>query len=191
MSHKGNKLIAIPDGTTVTIDPNKVIVKGGQGQLEVAYPSKLIKVELVDKNVKVSRADNEKRTKMYHGTVNANINNAIIGVSQGFKKTLKIVGVGYKAQVTGTKLVLAMGFSHPVEFEIPKGLKVACPAPTQIDISGFDKIIVGEFAAKVRAVRKPEPYKGKGIMYENEHIIRKVGKTAESASGGAGGGAKK
>jgi len=182
MSHKGNKLIQIISGTNVDIAPSTVTIKGPMGELKVAYPSRLIKVEKVNDNIKVSRANNEKQTKMYHGTVNANIANAIIGVNKGFKKTLKIVGVGYKAAVSGSKLVLAIGYSHPVEFAIPAGLKVACPAPTQIDISGFDKIVVGEFAAKVRAVRPPEPYKGKGIMYENEHIIRKVGKTAEATA---------
>jgi len=182
MSHKGNKLIPVPQGTTVTIAPNLVTVKGPQGTLTIKYPSNLIKVEQIGSDIKVSRVNDEKQTKMFHGTVNANIHNAVVGVNTGFKKTLKIVGVGYKAAVSGSKLSLAMGFSHPVEFIIPAGLKVVCPTPTQIDISGFDKIVVGEFAAKIREVRKPEPYKGKGIMYENEHIIRKVGKTAESGA---------
>ncbi|MBQ0045539.1 MAG: 50S ribosomal protein L6 [Mycoplasma sp.] len=182
MSHKGNRLINIIAGTQVDIAPSKVTVKGPLGQLVVDYPANLIKVEKVGNDIKVSRVNDEKQTKMYHGTVNANISNAIVGVNSGYKKELKIVGVGYKAAVTNGKLVLQMGFSHPVEFVIPEGLKVACPAPTQIDISGFNKIVVGEFAANVRAVRPPEPYKGKGIMYTNEHIIRKVGKTAEATA---------
>ncbi len=185
MSHKGNRLIPIIDGTQLDITANKVIAKGPMGQLEVSYPGHLIKVEKVGNDIKVSRVNDEKQTKMYHGTVNSNIANAIIGVNKGFKKELKIVGVGYKAAITNGKLVLAMGFSHPVEFIIPQGLKVVCPSAVQIDISGPDKILVGEFAAKVRKVREPEPYKGKGIMYVNEHIIRKVGKTAESTAGGA------
>ena len=182
MSHKGNRLIKIIAGTQVDIASGKVTIKGPQGQLEVTYPANLIKVEKENDNIKVSRVNDEKQTKMYHGTVNANINNAIVGVNQGYKKTLKIVGVGYKAAVTNGKLVLAMGFSHPVEFAIPAGLKVTCPSAVQIDIQGFDKILVGEFAANVRKVREPEPYKGKGIMYDGEHIIRKVGKTAEASS---------
>lgn len=190
MSHKGNKLIDIISGTNIDIAPSVVTVKGPLGQLKVNYPAGLIKVEKIENQIKVSRTNDEKQTKMYHGTVNANINNAIIGVNQGFKKSLKIVGVGYKAAITNGKLVLAMGFSHPVEFVIPEGLKVTCPSAIQIEITGYDKIVVGEFAAKVRAVRPPEPYKGKGIMYLGEHIIRKVGKTAESASGGAGGAKK-
>lgn len=191
MSHKGNKLINIISGTTVDIAPDVVTIKGPLGLLKVAYPKDLIKVEKVEDHIKVSRVNDEKQTKMYHGTVNANINNAIIGVNQGFKKSLKIVGVGYKAAVTNGKLVLAIGYSHPVEFVIPEGLKVLCPSAIQIEISGYDKIVVGEFAAKVRAVRPPEPYKGKGIMYLGEHIIRKVGKTAEAATGGAAAPAKK
>lgn len=191
MSHKGNKLINIISGTTVDIAPSIVKVKGPLGELTINYPANLIKVEKIDNHIKVSRSDNEKQTKMYHGTVNANINNAIIGVNQGYKKTLNIVGVGYKASVSNGKLVLAIGFSHPVEFVIPAGLKVTCPSAIQIEITGYDKIVVGEFAAKVRAVRPPEPYKGKGIMYMGEHIIRKVGKTAESATGGAAAPTKK
>ena len=186
MSHKGNRLIKIIAGTQVDIAPSKVTVKGPMGQLVVDYPAKLIKVEKVGEDIKVSRVNDEKQTKMYHGTVNANINNAIVGVNSGYKKTLKIVGVGYKAAVTNGKLVLQMGFSHPVEFAIPAGLKVTCPSAIQIDIQGFDKIVVGEFAANIRKVRKPEPYKGKGIMYEGEHIIRKVGKTAEATSTSGG-----
>lgn len=182
MSHKGNRLIKVVAGTQVTIAPSKVTIKGPMGQLVVDYPADLIKVEQQGDNIKVSRVNDEKQTKMYHGTVNANISNAIAGVNTGFKKELKIVGVGYKAAVTNGKLVLAMGFSHPVEFAIPEGLKVVCPSAVQIDISGYDKVVVGEFAAKVRAVRPPEPYKGKGIMYTTEHIIRKVGKTAESTA---------
>lgn len=183
MSHKGNKLIPIISGTQVDIAPSVVTVKGPLGQLAINYPAGLIKVEKVEPaSIKVSRANDEKQTKMYHGTVNANISNAIHGVNHAWKKELKIVGVGYKASVSGSKLVLAIGFSHPVEFEIPAGLKVTCAAPTSIEVTGYDKIVVGEFAAKVRAVRPPEPYKGKGIMYTTEHIIRKVGKTAEATA---------
>lgn len=181
MSRKGNKLIPIPQGVTVTINPNDVKVSGASGNLTVAYPGNLIKVEIVDNKVKVSRYNEEKQTRMYHGTINSNIHNAIEGISKGYQKHLKIVGVGYKAAVSGNKLTLAIGFSHPVVFEIPAGLKVTCPTPTEILINGIDKIVVGEFAAKVRITRKPEPYNGKGIMYSDEHIIRKVGKTAEGA----------
>lgn len=191
MSHKGNKLIIVPKEVQFDINSNNVSIKGTLGQICVSYPNDLIKIEKKDNSIKVNRVNDDKQTKMYHGTVNANITNAIIGVSKGFKKTLKIVGVGYKAAVQGNKLILNIGFSHTVDFEIPKELKVTCPSLTQIDVFGFDKILVGEFAAKVRVVRPPEPYKGKGIMYENEHIIRKVGKTAESTSASTAKNAKK
>lgn len=186
MSHKGNKLISIPTNVEVTINQDNVLIKGIQGQLVVSYPHNLIKVEKINNNIKVSRTNEQKQTKMFHGTVNSNIANAITGVSVGYKKTLKIVGVGYKAAVNNGKLVLAIGFSHPVEFIIPSDLKVVCPSPTQIEVSGFNKISVGEFSANVRAIRPPEPYKGKGIMYVDEHIIRKVGKTAEAMTSSSG-----
>ncbi|GHU26458.1 50S ribosomal protein L6 [Bacilli bacterium] len=185
MSRKGNKLISIPAGVTVTIGQNKVNVKSATGTLDVAYPADAIKVENVNNNIKVSQLNSEKKAKVFHGTIQSNINNAIIGLSKGYVKKLKIVGVGYKANTNGGKLNLAIGFSHPVIFEIPTGLRVICPTPTEIMIEGFDKIIVGEFAANVRAIRKPEPYNGKGIMYSDEIIVRKVGKTAEGAGTGA------
>jgi large subunit ribosomal protein L6 len=182
MGHKGNKLIPIPTNVEVVINNNNVLVKGTLGQLVVSYPPQLVKVENNNNYIKVSRLNDQKQAKVFHGTVNANIANAIIGVSTGFKKILKIVGVGYKAAIANGKLVLSIGFSHPVEFAIPTDLKVVCPSLTQIEISGFNKISVGEFSANIRAVRPPEPYKGKGIMYIDEHIIRKEGKTAESAT---------
>ena len=183
MSHKGNKLITLPQEVKIAINKNDVIVNGPLGELKVNYPSQIIKVEQIDNKLKVTRDNNEKHTKMLHGTINANLNNAVIGVKSGYKKILKIVGVGYKAKIEQDNLVLAIGYSHLVTIPIPKILKVVCPSPTQIEISGYDKIVVGEFAAKIRSLKKPEPYKGKGIMYLNEQIIRKVGKTAEVATG--------
>jgi large subunit ribosomal protein L6 len=181
MSRKGNKLLAIPQGVNVTINAGNVQVKGAQGTLNVTYPTDMIKVENVDQKIKVSRLNDEKQARIFHGTINSNINNALIGLSKGYVKKLKIVGVGYKANVSGNKLTLAIGFSHPVVFDIPAGVKTICPTPTEIVIEGYDKIVVGEFAANIRATRKPEPYNGKGIMYSDEIIIRKVGKTAEGA----------
>ncbi|MCF0158599.1 MAG: 50S ribosomal protein L6 [Veillonella sp.] len=180
MSRKGNKILSIPSGVTVTVQPDKVEIKGPKGTLNVKLPN-TIEVKVENNGVKVSRKNDEKQTRQFHGTINSLINNAIIGVSTGYTIKLNIVGVGYKAQVSGNKFKLNIGFSHPVEFEVPAGVKVTCPTPTQVEITGYDKIIVGEFAANIRAVRKPEPYNGKGIMYEGEHIIRKVGKTAEAA----------
>ena len=139
MSHKGNKLIIIPEKVEVSINNNIVNVKGPLGQLQVSYPSEIIKVEKKDNTIKVSRSDEEKHSKMLHGTTNANIANAINGVANGYKKVLKIVGVGYKAALSGSKLSLNIGYSHPIEFIIPKDLKVTCPIPTQITIEGFNK----------------------------------------------------
>lgn len=183
MSHKGNKLIVLPQEVKVTINKDDVVVNGPLGELKINYPSKIIKIDQIDGKLKVTRDNNAKQTKMLHGTINANLNNAVIGVKTGYKKILKIVGVGYKAKIEQEKLVLAIGYSHLIQIPIPKILKVVCPSPTQIEISGYDKAIVGEFAAKIRSLKKPEPYKGKGIMYFDEKIIRKVGKTAEVAAG--------
>lgn len=180
MSRKGNKLIQIPQGVNVNINQNLVSISGPKGKLEVSYPDTIV-VTNENNTIKVSRKNELKQTKMFHGTINSLIHNAIIGVSEGYTKKLHIEGVGYKANVSGSKLTLAIGFSHPVVFDIPSSIQVVCKTPTDIEITGYDKIIVGEFAAKVRATRKPEPYNGKGIMYVGEHIIRKVGKTAEGA----------
>lgn len=178
MSRKGNKLLSIPSEVTVSINNNIVDISGPKGKLSVPYPNTIVVVN-ENNSIKVTRKNEEKQTKMYHGTINSLIHNALVGVSEGYMKKLHIEGVGYKANVTNNKFNLAIGFSHPVVFDIPVGLTVVCKTPTDIEISGYDKIIVGEFAAKIRAVRKPEPYNGKGIMYVGEHIIRKVGKTAE------------
>lgn len=181
MSRKGNKLLNIPQGVNITIEPNNVKISGASGCLNVPYPSNIIKVEQVENTIKVSRLNDEKQSRMFHGTINSNIHNAIIGIEKGYEKKLKIVGVGYRANVSGNKLNLSIGFSHPIVFDIPAGLKVTCPSVNEITIQGIDKILVGEFAANIRSKRKPEPYNGKGIMYHDEQIIRKVGKTAEGA----------
>ncbi|AIV03473.1 50S ribosomal protein L6 [Candidatus Malacoplasma girerdii] len=180
MSRKGNKLLNLPQGTSVSIANHVVAVTGPKGSLKVKYPAG-INVELVNNHVKVSRTNNEKMNRIFHGTINSLIHNAIIGVSEGYSVRLHIEGVGYKAKISGNKLELAIGFSHPVILDIPHGVAVACKTPVDLEITGIDKIVVGEFAANVRAIRRPEPYNGKGIMYVGEHIIRKVGKTAEGA----------
>lgn len=180
MSRKGNKLLDIPTGVTITINANIVNVVGPKGKLDIPFPN-VINVKVENNKVQVLRTNDEKQTRMYHGTINSLIHNAIIGVTDGFLKKLHIEGVGYKASVSGNKFNLAIGFSHPVVLQIPQNVTVVCKTPTDIEISGFDKIVVGEFAAKIREIRKPEPYNGKGIMYVGEHVIRKVGKTAETA----------
>lgn len=178
MSRKGNRLLNIPNSVSVSIANNKVEISGSKGKLIVPYPSTIV-VTNENNMIKVTRANDEKQTRMYHGTINSLIHNALVGISEGYTKKLHIEGVGYRANVTGSNFNLNIGFSHPVVLPIPQGISVTCKTPTDIEITGIDKIAVGEFAANIREIRKPEPYNGKGIMYVGEHIIRKVGKTAE------------
>jgi large subunit ribosomal protein L6 len=183
MSRKGLKPISIPSGTTVTVGKEKIEVKGKLGSLIVNFPELIIEVKVDGDRALVTRTNEDKQTKMFHGTVASNLQNAIKGVSSGFQKKLKIVGVGYKAAVMGKFIEVHAGYSGsgPRKLEIPAGLKVTTPTPNEIIIDGFSKELVGQFAAELRDIRKPEPYKGKGIMYHDEIIIRKVGKTAESS----------
>ncbi len=178
MSRIGKRIIAIPDNVTVDINDSTVIVKGPKGELTMPI-SKNIEVEVKEKEVYVNRTNELIPTKQMHGTTNANIKNMIEGVSNGFKKGLEIVGVGYRFNVKGDTLVINAGYSHQVDMTIPKGIKVEQKSNTEIEVSGIDKTKVGEFAANVRKVRKPEPYKGKGIKYAGEHIRRKEGKKAK------------
>ncbi len=178
MSRIGNKAISIPAGVTVNVNDSIVTVKGPKGELSFQFNSKLeVNVEATE--VVVKRPNDSKEMKTIHGTTRAIIHNLVVGVSEGFKKTLEVNGVGYRAALQGNKLVVSAGYSHNVEKEIPAGLKVELPKNTLIVISGIDKQLVGQFAAEVRDIRKPEPYKGKGIKYDNEHIRRKEGKTAK------------
>ena len=178
MSRIGNKAISIPAGVTVNVNENIVTVKGPKGELSFQFNSKLeVNVEATE--VVVKRPNDSKEMKTIHGTTRAIIHNLVVGVSEGFKKTLEVNGVGYRAALQGNKLVVSAGYSHNVEKEIPAGLKVELPKNTTIVISGIDKQLVGQFAAEVRDIRKPEPDKGKGIKYDNEHIRRKEGKTAK------------
>ena len=178
MSRIGNKLVEIPAGVTVTQDGNTVTVKGAKGELTQTF-SELIEMTVDGNIVTFSRSNEEKFTKSIHGTVRALFNNMVIGVSEGFKKELNLVGVGYRAQLQGNKLVLNVGYSHPTEFTPEEGLTVEVPTNTQIIISGYDKERVGALAANIRSIRPPEPYKGKGIKYVNEIIRRKEGKTGK------------
>ncbi len=175
MSRVGNRIIKIPTGVTVSVDGNIVTVKGPKGELSTEV-NEHITVEVNDTEVKVLRENDA--YKAFHGTANANIKNMIDGVTHGFEKKLESVGVGYRFQVKGNTLVVTAGYSHPVNVEVPKGITVETPSNTELLIKGFDKQLVGEFAANVRKIRKPEPYKGKGIRYTDEHIRRKEGKKA-------------
>ena len=175
MSRIGNRTLTLPSNVTLTVDGNIVTVKGPKGELSTEL-NKHITVEVNENEVVVKR-DND-NFKNFHGTANANIKNMIIGVSDGFEKKLEAVGVGYRFALKGNQLVVTAGYSHPVEVNIPEGIKLEVPSNTELFVRGADKQLVGEFAANVRKIRQPEPYKGKGIRYTDEHIIRKVGKKA-------------
>ncbi len=178
MSRIGNKLITVPAGVTVEVAAgNEVTVKGPKGSLTRKF-SDLMEIIVDGDVVTVKRPNDEKHTKQLHGTTRALLHNMVVGVSEGFTKSLELVGIGFRTAIKGNKLTMNVGYSHPVEMEIVEGLDVTCPSATEITVSGIDKQMVGEFAANVRAVRKPEPYKGKGIRYKGEHIRRKEGKTA-------------
>lgn len=175
MSRIGNRELTIPANVTVTVNGNVVSVKGPKGELSTEV-NENITVKVEDNKVICTRKNDN--FKNFHGTANANIKNMIIGVTEGFEKKLEAVGVGYRFQLKGNVLVVTAGYSHPVEVAIPSGLNLESPSNTELFVRGIDKCLVGEFAANVRKIRKPEPYKGKGIRYSTEHIIRKVGKKA-------------
>ena len=178
MSRIGNKLITIPAGVTVEVaDGNEVTVKGPKGTLTRTF-STMMDIQVADGVVTVKRPNDAKHTKQLHGTTRALINNMVVGVSEGYAKELELVGIGFRAAVKGNKLTMQVGYSHASELDIPEGLTVTCGSATDLKVEGIDKQLVGEFAADIRAVRKPEPYKGKGIRYKGEHIRRKEGKTA-------------
>jgi len=176
LSRVGRAPIAVPAGVDIKIDGTQVTVKGPKGTLENEFHPDM-KLNLNDGVITVERPSDQKEHRALHGLTRALLNNMVVGVTAGFQKDLEMVGVGYKAQLQGTKLVINAGYSHPVEMDPGDDLQVEVPAPTKISIKGIDKQKVGAFAANVRAVRPPEPYKGKGIKYADEHIRRKVGKT--------------
>ena len=179
MSRVGKLPIAIPAGTTVTVTPDNVVtVKGAKGEL-VKTMHKDINIEVEDNQVVVTRPSDDKNHRALHGLTRALINNMVIGVSQGYAKTLELVGVGYRAQIQGSKLVMNLGYSHPVEIEPIEGITFKTDGTTKVIVEGIDKEKVGATAAEVRSWREPEPYKGKGIKYSNEVIRRKEGKTGK------------
>ncbi|MBQ8131099.1 MAG: 50S ribosomal protein L6 [Bacilli bacterium] len=175
MSRIGNRIIRIPDGVTVENVDNVVTVKGPKGTLTQPM-LKDISMKVENNEITLERAN--ENAKAMHGTMNSIVNNMIIGVTKGYEKGLEIVGVGYRFNVQGSKLTISAGYSHPVVLEVPAGLTVESVSNTEITIKGIDKVLLGEFAANVRKVRQPEPYKGKGIRYKDEHIRRKEGKKA-------------
>jgi large subunit ribosomal protein L6 len=176
MSRIGRRPVAIPKGVTVTLEGSRVSVKGPKGTLAGPLPT-AIEVQVTDGLVKFGRSGDDGPTRALHGLARASVANMIQGVTQGFARELEIQGVGYRAEVKGKKLVMALGFSHPVEMAIPEGLSVSVQE-NRIRIEGSDRGRVGQFASNVREVRPPEPYKGKGIRYVGEQVRRKVGKAA-------------
>ena len=177
MSRIGKRILTIPAGVNVDVNENTVTVKGPKGELTLDV-IKTLKVNVNGTELTVEKLKEDKFTSQMHGTTNANIHNMIVGVSEGFKKELEIIGVGYRFAVSGNTLTVQAGYSHPVKMEIPKGISVNAISATEIEVSGADKIVVGEFAANIRKVRQPEPYKGKGIRYKGEHVRHKEGKKA-------------
>lgn len=175
MSRIGRMPIEIPSGVDVNIEGNAVSVKGPKGQLMRAFHSD-ISIGIEENKIIVTRPSDNKKHRELHGLTRALLNNMVHGVTKGFEKKLELVGVGYKAAKQGNKLVLNVGYSHPVEMDPGQDLSIEVPAPTKITVTGIDKQKVGAFAANIRAVREPEPYKGKGIKYEGEKIRRKAGK---------------
>lgn len=177
MSRIGKNPVEIPKGTTVTKDGNVIKVKGPKGELQQKLHSN-ISVAMKDNEVIVTRPDDSKQNKSLHGLTRALIQSMVTGVNTSYSKSLDIVGVGYRAELKGKNLLLNIGYSHPIYFMPPDEITLEVPSPTQIIVSGVSKQLVGQVAAKLRAFRKPEPYKGKGIKYSDEHIQRKAGKTA-------------
>ena len=177
MSRIGKRTLIIPDNVSIDVNDNKVTVKGPKGELSLDLV-KNIEVKIEDKNLTVEKKKEDKFTNAMHGTTNSNIENMIIGVTEGYTKGLEIIGVGYKFTVKGRVLTINAGYSHLVNMDIPEGLEVKQISNTEIEVSGIDKCLVGEFAANIRKVRQPEPYKGKGIRYKGEQVRRKEGKKA-------------
>jgi large subunit ribosomal protein L6 len=179
MSRIGKQPIAIPNGVEVTLDGRHVMVKGPKGTLEHDVPEEITVSREGDELV-VTRPDDERERRALHGLTRSLVANRVAGVSDGFTKELEIVGVGYRAAAAGpSRLDLQLGFSHPVPFEAPDGVTFEVPSPTRITVKGYDKQLVGQVAADIRKIRKPEPYKGKGIRYADERVLRKAGKSAK------------
>jgi len=178
VSRIGNKPVVIPAGVTIDLKDNTVTVKGPKGELSYTFNQNITLVQN-EGEVVFTRPDDTKENKTIHGTTRAVFNNMVVGVTEGFQKELELIGVGYRAQLQGKKLVLNVGYSHPVEFTPEEGLEIEVPSNTKVIVKGYDKQKVGELAANIRGVRPPEPYKGKGIRYVDEFVRRKEGKTGK------------
>jgi len=181
MSRVGQAPITVPSGVEVTVAANRIKVKGPKGELERSFPEE-IAVQQADGELRVSRSNETREVKALHGLFRSLINNMVIGVTDGFEKRLEIHGVGYRAAKQGNDLEIQVGFSHPVRKTAPAGIEFDVPQPTRISVRGIDKELVGRVADEIRAIRKPEPYKAKGIRYEGEYIRRKGGKAAKAGA---------
>ena len=175
MSRVGSSAITIPADVTLSNDGGVIVVKGKNGELSTSLHSE-VELSVVDNVATLKPARDTRQAKALWGTMRSNLNNMVVGVTEGFTRKLEINGVGYRAAMQGNKLVLSLGFSHPVEMEVPAGLKVAVENNTSVTITGADKQLLGQFASEVRAKRPPEPFKGKGVKYADEYIVRKEGK---------------
>jgi large subunit ribosomal protein L6 len=185
MSRVGNAPITIPAGVTVEKTGKTIVVNGSKGKLELNTEDG-VDISIDGSTITVKRKSEDKRIKSLHGLTRALLNNMVKGVSEGWSKNLELVGVGYRAQSSGDKLILNVGFSHPVDMVAPEGIRFEVADNTKIKVLGIDKILVGQIAAKIKAVKSPEPYKGKGIRYEGEYIRRKAGKAGKVGAAGAG-----
>lgn len=176
MSRIGNVPITVPSGVTVNLDDTGVKVKGPKGELGIEYHGR-VEIKQENGEITVKRFKDDSQSKAFHGLYHRLITNMITGVTDGFKKELEVQGVGYRVQMQGKKLVMNLGFSHPVEIDPPKGITLSAPSQTEIAVEGADKQMVGQVAAQLRKYRPPEPYKGKGVRYKGEYIVRKAGKS--------------
>lgn len=176
MSRIGKYPVSVPQGVTVAIDGNVVSAKGKLGELSYTFDNEQVTLKLEEGKVAVSPVSETKKSRTFWGTTRARINSLVLGVSEGFKKDLELIGVGYKARVQGQELILSLGFSHDINFMAPQGITITCASPTQVSIFGADKQLVGQVAAEIRKYRSPEPYKGKGVRYVGEYVRRKEGK---------------
>ena len=176
MSRIGKIPVQVPAGVKISINGSTVEVEGAKGKLSKTFDASAVKITLEGDAVHVVPANDSRFAGAMHGTVRAIINNMVKGVSEGYTRKLELIGVGYKAQAQGQVLKLSLGFSHDINYQIPAGVKVATPQPTAIELSGIDKQLLGQVASEIRSYRSPEPYKGKGVKYEEETVLRKVGK---------------
>ena len=178
MSRIGKMPISVPAELTVTKAGTEIVMKSSKGTLSINHRSE-VNVEYSDNEITVKRKDDTRQSMELHGLTRTLINNMIIGLTDGYKKELEIVGIGYKVEVKGNKVIFNLGYSHPIYFYPPEGVQISAQGPTKFSVEGIDKELIGEVASKIRNFRPPEPYKGKGIRYQNEQILRKAGKTGK------------